>query len=51
VAALGDGDYRRELHGYYLCAPLKFAPRPKREMIRTMRGPINPKQNTGLLPD
>jgi len=42
---------QRDLHGHFLCVPLKFQPRPKKDMIRALRGPINPRQNTGFLPD
>ena len=50
VPSRGD-QLHQELHGHFLCVPLKFAPRPKKDMIRALQGPINPRQNTGFMPD
>jgi hypothetical protein len=48
----GDtSDYRRQLHGQVLCVPLKFEPRPKKDMIRAMKGPIHPRENAGFMTD
>ena len=47
----GYDKYHRELHGHFLCVPLKFEPRPTNDMLRALRGPINPRQNTGFMPD
>lgn len=44
-------DYRRQLHGQILCVPLKFEPRPKKDMIRAMKGPIHPRENAGFMTD
>ncbi len=50
VPSYGD-QLHRELHGHFLCVPLKFAPRPKNDMVRALQGPINPRQNTGFMPE
>lgn len=48
----GDtNDYRRQLHGQVLCVPLKFEPRPKKDMLRAMKGPIHPRENAGFMTD
>ena len=51
IKAIAGDDLHRELHQHYLCIPLAFKPRPVKDMIRAMQGPINPRQNSGFLPD
>jgi len=51
IKAMPGDDLHRELHGHYLCIPLAFKPRPVKDMVRAMQGPINPRQNSGFLPD
>ena len=41
----------RQLHRQILCVPLKFEPRPKKDMIRAMRTRVPQEANTGFLPD
>jgi hypothetical protein len=51
LPAAGTNDYRRQLHGQVLCVPLKFEPRPKRDMLRAMKGPVHPRENAGFMTD
>jgi len=51
IPRVGADALHRELHHHFLCVPLKFQPRPKKDMIRALSGPINARQNTGFLPD
>jgi hypothetical protein len=51
INTIAGDDLHRELHQHYLCIPLAFKPRPVKDMIRAMQGPINPRQNSGFLPD
>jgi hypothetical protein len=41
----------RDLHKLILCVPRKFAPRPKKDMIRAMRTQVPHEANTGFLND
>ena len=51
-ATTGAGDQlHRELHGHFLCGPMTFEPRPKKDMVRALRGNIRSRENTGFLPD
>ena len=43
--------YRVELWRHHLCAPRAFKPRPTKDMIRSLKGHISPRQNSGFLPD
>lgn len=51
LPAADTNDYRRQLHGQVLCVPLKFEPRPKKDMLRAMKGPIHPRENAGFMTD
>jgi hypothetical protein len=42
---------QNELHKHFLCGPLTFAPRPKKDMIRALQGRIAERENSGFLPD
>jgi hypothetical protein len=46
----GD-ELHRELHRHFLCGPLTFQPRPKKDMIRALRGRVSERENSGFLPD
>jgi len=41
----------RELHGHFLCGPRTFAPRPKKDMIRALKGHIAERENAGFVSD
>ncbi len=41
----------KELHGHFLCAPLTFGPRPKKDILRALRGQLLDRENSGFLPD
>ena len=41
----------RELHGHFFCGPRTFAPRPKKDMIRALRGHIAERENSGFQAD
>jgi hypothetical protein len=51
IAGIGGDQLHRELHRHFLCIPLKFQARPKKDMLRALNGHIHPRQNTGFLPD
>jgi hypothetical protein len=40
-----------ELHGHFLCGPLTFQPRPKKDILRALKGQIAERDNAGFLPD
>jgi len=43
--------YRADLWRYHFCIPRAFKPRPKKDMLRSLRGHIAPRQNSGFLTD
>ncbi len=43
--------YARDLQRFYLCVPLKFEPRPVKEMPRILSGRGNPRDQSGFLTD
>lgn len=43
--------YRQDLWRYHFCVPRGFRPRPKKDMIRSLKGRISPSQNSGFLTD
>ncbi len=43
--------YRLDLWRFHLCVPREFKPRPKQDMIRSLKGRIPPRQNTGFQSD
>lgn len=47
----GRDGYHKALHGFYLCVPLKMEPRPKKDMVRALRGQLSPRANTGFMTD
>lgn len=47
----GSDNYRRDLHASLLCVPLKFEPRPKKDMIRALQGRSAARENTGFMAD
>jgi hypothetical protein len=51
VNANGVPPYVRDLHRFYLCVPLKFEPRPVKEMPRVLSGRGSARDNSGFLPD
>ena len=51
VNANGVPPYVRDLHRFYLCVPLKFEPRPVREMPRILSGRGSARDQSGFLPD
>lgn len=51
IPSRGYDKYHGALYREYLCVPLKFEPRPKKDMLRALRGQIHSKANTGFLPD
>jgi hypothetical protein len=51
VNANGVPLYVRDLHRFYLCVPLKFEPRPIKEMPRILSGRGSAKDQSGFLPD
>ena len=48
--APGDA-LHKELHRHFLCGPLTFQPRPKKDIIRALKGQIAERDNAGFLPD
>lgn len=51
VNANGVPSYVRDLHRFYLCVPLKFEPRPVKEMPRVLSGRGSARDNSGFLPE
>jgi hypothetical protein len=51
VPPRAPGDYRSQLHGHFLCVPLKFEPRPRKDMLRALAGHIRPRENAGFMSD
>ena len=51
VNADGVPPYVKDLARLYLCVPLKFEPRPVKEMPRILSGQGSHKDHTGFLPD
>ena len=51
VRRSGADDYRAQLHGHFLCVPLKFEPRPRKDMLRALSGHIRPRENAGFMTD
>lgn len=49
IPTRGGDQIQRELHQHFLCIPLKFEPRPKKDMIRALSGHIHPRQNSGFM--
>jgi hypothetical protein len=47
----GVPPYARDLTRFYLCVPLKFEPRPLKEMPRILSGRGDPGADSGFLPD
>lgn len=43
--------HRQDLWRHHLCVPLGFKPRPKADMIRSLRGRLPPRQNMGFQAD
>ncbi|TCT20834.1 CNP1-like family protein [Thiobaca trueperi] len=43
--------YRGDLWRFHFCVPREMKPRPKKDMIRSLRGQIAPRQNTGFQAD
>lgn len=43
--------YARDLEAFFLCVPLKFEPRPVKEMPRILSGHGTPRDHSGFLPD
>ena len=43
--------WRHDLWRFHFCIPQAFAPRPKIDMVRSLKGRISPRQNMGFLPD
>ncbi|GAB0150251.1 hypothetical protein McPS_29910 [Marichromatium sp. PS1] len=51
---LGERDherFRKALWRHHFCVPRGFAPRPRKDMIRSLQGRIAPLQNSGFLTD
>jgi len=46
----GD-ELHRELHGFFLCGPRTFEPRPVKDMIRALKGQIRGRENAGFQAD
>lgn len=46
----GD-ELHEELHGHFLCGPRTFEPRPRKDILRALKGQIAEKENSGFLPD
>lgn len=46
----GD-ELHRELHGFFLCGPRTFEPRPLKDMIRALKGQIRGRENAGFQAD
>jgi hypothetical protein len=51
VTDSGVPAYALDLQGFFLCVPLKFEPRPIKEMPRILSGRGNPRDSSGFLPD
>lgn len=51
ISGGGHDRYHQELHRHHLCVPLKLEPRPKKDMLRALKGRIDPRANTGFLSD
>jgi hypothetical protein len=51
IAGTPGDQVHRELHDHFLCGKLTFEPRPKKDIIRALKGNIHPRANTGFLPD
>jgi hypothetical protein len=51
VNASGVPPYVKDLARFYLCVPLKFEPRPLKEMPRILSGRGSARDNSGFLPD
>jgi hypothetical protein len=51
IAGLPGDALHKELHKHFLCGPLTFKPRPRKDMIRALQGQIAEKENSGFQPD
>lgn len=51
ISADGGERWRHDLWRFHFCVPHGFAPRPKIDMVRSLKGRISPRQNMGFLPD
>ncbi|MBK1723491.1 CNP1-like family protein [Thiocystis violacea] len=51
LSDLSAEPYRRDLWRYHFCVPRETAPRPKKDMLRSLTGHISPRQNTGFQAD
>lgn len=51
IAPREPADYHSMLHGHFLCVPLKFEPRPRKDMLRALAGHIRPRENAGFMSD
>ncbi|WP_296808281.1 CNP1-like family protein [Thiocapsa sp.] len=51
LPAHGGERWRHDLWRFHFCIPQAFAPRPKIDMVRSLKGRISPRQNMGFLPD
>lgn len=51
MPAHGAERWRHDLWRFHFCIPQAFAPRPKIDMVRSLKGRIAPRQNMGFLPD
>ncbi len=47
----GTERWRFDLWRFHFCIPQGFKPRPKTDMIRSLKGPISPRQNMGFQSD
>ncbi|MBK1719276.1 CNP1-like family protein [Thiocystis violacea] len=51
IATDGTEGYRLDLWRHHFCVPREFMPRPRKDMIRSLKGHISPRQNTGFQAD
>ncbi len=51
ITSLAHELYRKNLWQHHLCIPREFKPRPRRDMIRSLRGAIAPRENRGFQAD
>jgi hypothetical protein len=51
IPVLGEDRYRQDLWRYHFCVPRGFQPRPRKDMLRSLRGRVAPNQPTGFQAD
>lgn len=51
IGGEGAERWRYDLWRFHFCVPQGFKPRPKTDMIRSLKGPISPRQNMGFQSD